>query len=346
MPARRDSDLGPRGRPIDISAPPSVSVVVCTYSEERFEQVLAAAASVARQTVVPLQRILVVDHNEDLRRMAAAALADWEVHANLGQRGLAGGRNTGVGAAKGEVVAFLDDDAVADDRWLERLVAPYADPSTVGTGGAVVPAWPHGRPSWFPPEFDWVVGCSYVGLPGQTQAVRNPIGANMSFRRTAVLDAGGFDPDVGRLGTAPLGCEETLLSIRALRNAGGGAILYVPDAVVTHTVSEDRVHLSYFLRRCVAEGLSKAAVAGRVGPGDALASERAYVTRVLTRGVMAGVTLAGAGAPAIRSVVIVGGLLATCTGYVAGRLGLSRLAARWVGTRAGGGGRRRTVPGA
>jgi GT2 family glycosyltransferase len=324
---------GPIGGAEGEAVPPTVSVVVCTYSEERWEQVLAAIDSVARQTVTPLQRILIVDHNEAVRERAAETLVGWEVHANLGARGLAGGRNTGVEVAKGEVVAFLDDDATADERWLEHLLVPYGDPSTIGTGGAVLPSWPDERPSWFPPEFDWVVGCSYVGLPAGTHAVRNPIGANMSFRRSVILGAGGFDADVGRLRAIPLGCEETLLSIRALRNSAGGTILYVPDARVTHTVGEERVRPSYFFRRCVAEGLSKALVAGRVGSGDALKSEWTYVTRVLTRGVFEGVLPTGTGVQAGRSLAIVAGFIATCAGYVAGRLGVYNLAARWVGAR-------------
>ena len=117
--------------------------------------------------------------------------------ANTGTRGLSGARNTGVDAASGDIVAFLDDDAAAADGWLAALTAPFADPHVVGTGGGAEPVWTLPRPGWFPDEFGWVVGCSYRGLPVTRAPVRNPIGCNMAFRRAALLEVGGFRDEVG-----------------------------------------------------------------------------------------------------------------------------------------------------
>ena len=111
--------------------------------------------------------------------------------------------------ARGDVVAFLDDDAEADPGWLEELLAQYDDPHVAGAGGRAMAVWPQRRPRWFPPEFDWVVGCSYTGLPETVSPVRNLIGAAMSFRRTIFDQLGSFDTEMGRLGVLPLGCEET-----------------------------------------------------------------------------------------------------------------------------------------
>ena len=93
------------------------------------------------------------------------AFPDLVVVPNSGRRGLSGGRNTGVSHAIGDVVAFLDDDARAQPDWLERLAAGYRSPSVVGVGGVATPVWPGQRPPWLPPEFDWVVGCTFVGMP-------------------------------------------------------------------------------------------------------------------------------------------------------------------------------------
>lgn len=65
------------------------------------------------------------------------------------------------------------------------------------------------RQPWLPREFMWTVGCSYRGLPTFPTAIRTPIGDNMSFRRSAFTQAGPFTEGIGRLGTTPLGCEET-----------------------------------------------------------------------------------------------------------------------------------------
>lgn len=309
---------------------PSATVVICAYTERRWPQIVEAVASVKRQTVLATECVVVIDHNEALLRRAQEELSGVLVVPNVETRGLSGGRNSGLNAATTDVVVFLDDDAEADDQWLERLLAPYADSTVLGTGGAALPRWPVGRPSWFPQEFDWVVGCSYRGLPETTATVRNPIGANMSFRRDVANAAGGFDHGIGRLDALPLGCEETVFSIRARRIMQGARIVYVPEAVVSHNVSLDRTTVRYFVHRCVAEGLSKAVVSKHVGQEAALESERRYVASVLPRGVLRGLVATSRDeySPAKAAMIVVG-FAATLLGYGLGRAGLQGTA-RWL----------------
>src|SRR5204863_8136925 len=133
---------------------------ICAYSDARWAALLAAVASVRRQSVPPRELILIIDHNTNLLARARSALPDLCVAENRAERGLSGARNTGIGLAHAEVVAFLDDDAIAAPDWLERLLAGYADPKVMGVGGKIDPLWPKGRPAWLPAEVDWVVGCS------------------------------------------------------------------------------------------------------------------------------------------------------------------------------------------
>jgi GT2 family glycosyltransferase len=308
----------------------TVTVMICAYTERRWDQLVAAVESAERQSLAPKQVLVVIDHNDALLERAAAHFERFDVVANAEESGLSGARNTGLRHACGDVVAFLDDDACADEDWLEELVAPYEDPDVLGTGGLARAAWHDQRPTWFPPEFDWVVGCSYRGLPLERAEVRNPIGANMSFRRRAFEEAGDFQTAMGRLGTLPLGCEETEFSIRLRQMVPEARIVYVPTAAVDHFVSPDRTKFRYFLRRCVAEGLSKATVTEHVGNSAGLASERRYVTQALPSGFVYGFVPGGHGLPSpSRSGMIVTGLAATTVGYVLGRLKLVGVAS-WL----------------
>lgn len=301
-----------------------VCVVVCTYSVERASDLERAVDSVLAQTFPAREVLVVVDHNAEL---AALVRARWRPPAvrvvpNLSRRGLAGARNSGIAMATSDVVAFIDDDAQAEPQWLARLMGPFADPRVVACGGAVSPTWEERPPPWWPREFDWVVGCSYVGLPSASGPVRNVIGANMAARRDAAVAAGGFALGIGRVGSHPAGCEETELCIRLLRNRPDARIVYEPAARVRHRVPAQRLSWRYFRSRCFAEGVSKALVAGRVGAQDALAAERSYALRVLPKGFAGGILGACRGEPgsARRALAIAAGLTVTTAGYLRGRL--------------------------
>ena len=305
-----------------VAGPPrTVTVVICAYTGDRWGLLLRSIGSVCRQRRVPDQVLVVIDHNDELlERTRASASSDVEVTASTGPPGLSGARNTGARLARGDVVAFLDDDAEADPGWLEALLSRYGA-GVAGTGGVAVPVWPaRGRPRWFPPEFDWVVGCSYTGLPVTVAPQRNLIGAAMSFRRSVFDAVGAFDTDMGRIGSLPLGCEETEFAIRLGRTLPGAQLLHVPDAVVHHHVAEQRTTVRYFLRRCYAEGISKAAVARRAGRDRALSSERDYVLFTLPQGILGGLAsgLRGELWGFARAGMICIGLGATGAGYLAG----------------------------
>jgi cellulose synthase/poly-beta-1,6-N-acetylglucosamine synthase-like glycosyltransferase len=305
-----------------LSEPLSFSVVICAYTLDRWDDLSRAVASVRSQTVRAHELILVIDHNPELKDRAERELEGITVVENTGRRGLSDARNSGVRAASGSVVAFLDDDAAAVRDWLEQLAAAYAKPSVIGVGGSAEPAWDAGRPRWFPAEFDWVVGCSYRGMPTERAPVRNPLGCNMSFRRAAFEIAGDFNPMVGRVGTVPVGCEETEFCIRLARMAPGTELVYEPMARVTHRVPAARGTWRYFRTRCVAEGVSKAIVSDLAGSQRALATERRYAMWTLPTGVLEtlgrGLVELDAAAPA-RASAIVGGLLFTAAGYLSRR---------------------------
>ena len=85
----------------DRTSPHGFSVVICVYTEERWEDILAAVDSVRKQSLPPLETLLVVDHNERLLSRLTEEYAEQRLHeevrvlANAGPRGLSAGRNTG-----------------------------------------------------------------------------------------------------------------------------------------------------------------------------------------------------------------------------------------------------------
>jgi cellulose synthase/poly-beta-1,6-N-acetylglucosamine synthase-like glycosyltransferase len=298
----------------------SVSVVISAYTEERWTDLLDAVRSVGAQSYGDLETIVVIDHNPALLARARRELPQATVIPNDLSRGLSGARNSGIAVGRGDVVVFLDDDARAQPGWLDRLLAPYEDDAVIAVGGRIDADWRVPRPRWFPVEFDWVVGCSYRGMPVARAKVRNVIGANMSFRREAFEHVGGFPVGLGRVGTLPAGCEETEMCIRVADRLPGRSIVYEPAAAVAHTVTPTRASVRYFLSRCVAEGRSKALVTAVAGARVGLETERRYVARVLPAGIVRGVgeAVRGDATGIARAAAIAAGATLTTAGYVAG----------------------------
>jgi GT2 family glycosyltransferase len=313
------------------ASPPTIAVVVCTYDEERWGALCTALASLCAQTAPPDEVLVVVDHNPALLERLRGAEPAARCLANDHRRGLSGARNTGIEATGAALVAFLDDDAVAEPRWLECLRAPFADPSVIVSGGWVEPLWEAPPPAWLPREFLWIVGCSYRGLPGRRTDVRNVFGGNMLARRAAVAESGGFAEDIGRVGTIPLGAEETELCIRLRQRRPAARIVFEPAARIDHLVPAARCTFAYFRRRCFHEGVAKAVLTGHVGRGDGLATERTYVTRTLPAGALRGLRdalLRGDAAGAGRAAAILAGSVAAAAGYARASLRAARARGR------------------
>ena len=301
----------------------AISVVIPCFADERFDDVVDCVAALRGQTRPPAEIVVVVDHNAALLERLRGAVPDVRPIPNRESRGSSGARNTGIASTTGDVVVFFDDDAAPEPECLELLAEHYADAHVAGVGGAVAPQWHTRRPRWFPSEFDWVVGCSYRGLPTRPAALRNLLGANMSFRRAALEAAGGFSADMARRGRYPLGVDDTEICIRVQRSVPGSVLVYAPEALARHKVPRARETWRYFLTRCFAEGRAKAALTTISGSGASLSSERSYVVRVLPVGVVRGaadaVTRRDLGGVQ-RSLAIVAGLLVTSAGYASGRL--------------------------
>jgi hypothetical protein len=191
---------------------PPVSVIVCANTLRRWDFLLETLGSVERQTFRPHELIVVVDYNDELRERLELVLDritafPARATTNVYERGLSGARNTGIDEASGDILAFIDDDAVANVDWLEILGEGYVDPRVWGVGGRAVPCWLGRKPSWLAPEFYWVIGCTYKGMRSRFPRCGTSTAATPRFEEKSSTRSGG----------SPLGWGDAARSWRALK---------------------------------------------------------------------------------------------------------------------------------
>jgi glycosyltransferase involved in cell wall biosynthesis len=303
----------------ELSMHPKVSVIICTYTEERWGLLIKAIESVQQQIMPVKEIIVVIDYNPRLYERLQQWNSKIILLENQEKKGLSGARNTGVAASTGDMIAFLDDDAIAAPDWLSTMSTNCGE-KILGVGAAVLPVWESQKPAWFPEEFYWTVGCAYRGLPETPKPIRNLMGGAMCIRKEIFTEVGNFQNRLGRLGTLPLGCEETELCIRARQHWPQSNFIYEPRTFVYHHIPDRRAHFAYFRSRCYSEGISKAMVVELVGGSDGLSSEREYTFKTLPKGILKGLAdaLHGDFSGLGRAGAIILGLGFTALGYIVG----------------------------
>jgi GT2 family glycosyltransferase len=293
----------------------AVSVVIPTHSEKRWASLTRTIGSARAQTRPAAEIVVVVDHNPAMATRVRAAFPDVTVLENAHARGASGNRNTGAFHTRTPYIAFLDDDTVASPAWLAGQLEPFADPSVVGTGGGILPAWAGAKPAWLPDELLWAVGVSYTGMPTGTAPIRNVWSANMIVRRDAFVAVGGFRAGFGKVGDQNRP-EDTELCLR-MSAVAGGRWMYVPGATIDHEVPLDRSTFGFLMRRCYAEGRGKVQMAGLLPTEQELGSEKDYLRRTLPRAVARNLADAGSGRGmyhALRAATVVAAVAAAAWG--------------------------------
>lgn len=243
---------------------PRLTVVVCT----RNRSTLLGDACAALLEVEPPRggwEVVIVDNGstDDTPEVAAEVRSRAPELVRVVEEpvvGLSAARNRGVAEARGELIAFLDDDAFPAPQWLVALAAAFENEEAVAcAGGPVEPLLDGELPVWFTGRFlpyltVWDLGSKVIDL----RYNEYPRGANISFRASAFERFGGFSPRLGRTGRSLLSCEEIELCLRLER--GGLRTVYVPEARVRHTTPVDRLTPAWMERRFAAQGRSEAII--------------------------------------------------------------------------------------
>lgn len=269
-----------------------ISVVVCTYN--RAELLARALTALLGQRTTPgLSWELVVvdnastDRTKDVIETAKSASSVSITYLFEGRQGKAFALNTGVDAARGDVLAFTDDDCRPEPSWLQDIMDSLQSLRAQGLGGRILPEWSSPPPSWLATDRHlWtsiaVLDDSEVRRvelgPWQREHGFRVWGANMAFRRPALEAVGGFDTRFGPRGTKKYSHEDVDLVRRMVE--AGHVVMFDPTPTVHHWVSPERLRKGFYRRHSFHYGEGSAF---RIGPprGRHLLGISLFVLRAL-----------------------------------------------------------------
>jgi glycosyltransferase involved in cell wall biosynthesis len=230
-----------------------ISVILCTHNRcESLAKALESAAALRLPDSIEWE-ILVVDNNstdktrevvEDYcRRFTGRFRYLFEP-----QPGKSYALNSGIQVARGEVLAFMDDDVTVEPTWLENLTAPLRNGVWAGSGGRILPEQKFVPPRWLSLEGRYALAplAMFDYGPDACELTEAPFGTNMAFQKTVFEKYGGFRTDLGPRPGSEIRSEDTEFGRRLL--AAGERLHYEPSAVVYHSVARNRLDKKYFLR--------------------------------------------------------------------------------------------------
>lgn len=240
-----------------------LSLVIATYN--RAEQLMVTLRSVAAQSKASAQwECIVVDNNsgDNTRERVEGFIAE---HSTLNiiyhfesKQGLSHARNAGIERAKGDIIAFIDDDERIVPDFISAYIKLFESyPNAMAAGGKIIAEYPTGRPRWMshyterpianPMDFgDYVRTFPKGRIPG---------GGNMAMRREVFNKIGAFNTSLGRTGKLLIGGEESDLFERIAK--AGMECYYAPRAVMYHIIPTEKLTESYFERLCYNIGVSQ-----------------------------------------------------------------------------------------
>jgi glycosyltransferase involved in cell wall biosynthesis len=239
-----------------------ISVAICTYNREKYLPQLFA--SIEKQTLAKDRfEVVLVNNNspgntfnlfQDFQRKNPNIQTRYCEEMN---QGLSFSRNHAIQQARCELITFLDDDAFIDENYLAILVEEFtAFPETMSIGGKILLHYEAAIPKWENRFLNSLLGYFNKGDKKlQFTSTDYPRGSNMAFRTSVFAEIGGFDVTLGRIGSDLSGGEEKDLFNKLFNH--NMKVVYLPNALVYHSVSLERTLPSFIKKQGLGTGKSE-----------------------------------------------------------------------------------------
>lgn len=239
----------------------TLSIIICSYNRAHFldKNLPPLIAEILDAEEDENVEIILVDNNSTDHIADVAALMQQQFE-NLTliketQQGLSHARNTGWKNAKGEYVAYLDDDACIINGWLKSTLETLGTHQPLTAGGPVYPNFELTPPWWINPEDFRHMRDHPNGPLSDKQAKKGFCGGNMIFKRSVFEEIGGFDSSYGMKGNTIILGEEVELALR-LYNKYGNKTWYDSGIAITHFEAAPKLTLAGYKNRALAAGIS------------------------------------------------------------------------------------------
>jgi len=269
-----------------------LSIVVTSYDLQRKKDIMDLLDSIQAQVCNDFEVVYITERSRSLYDFVKKALGQrgikGKVIHNEIAKGLSFSRNIGIEHSDGDIVAFVDDDAIVSSNWACTIVKSFRNPRVVAVTGPVIPLFNDSSIAQMPKAFHWLFGCSTWADYSDGEAIRNVWGANMAFKRTALMNVGGFSDQIGGVFGRRLHGEENELSMRlVLSNVG--SVFFLKDMYVLHKVTSERIGTRFVLRSSYWMGFTRYVLNKNYGKLHPLSPELNVMRSVLIDGVIASI---------------------------------------------------------
>lgn len=240
-----------------------LSAIICTYNREKYLP-MAIDALLHQKRVVSGDLEIVIINNNSTDKTEEISLSYKEnsfkipvIYSTESKQGLSHARNKGIEVATGELLAFLDDDAFADENYVKDVLDYFElNPKIQAVGGRILLHFVENKPAWYTHYLGSLLGYfNPWNEPRFFNKKQYPRGSNMVYRKELFVKYGVFNPELGRIGAGMLGSEEKEMFQRIY--SGDEKIYYLPQAVIYHMVPEERTKTPFLRRQSVGVGKSE-----------------------------------------------------------------------------------------